>query len=148
MKRNIYIKIVLISCLSLFFLNSSFSQCKNFAKKSCIPMLAPFIFNGQLNNAILSEGDVAELTIPFIANQSYRIYVCYMEPLKNVEFSLVDNNQNVIFNNKDNNYSNYWDFKTTSTQQFTVKIKVPKEKSINDIVVSGCVSIIVGFINK
>ena len=145
MKINKYINTFFIFCFTLLFISNSFSQCKNFAKNSCMSNLNPFIFNGQLNNAILSEGDIAELSLTFIGNQSYRIFVCYQEPLKNIEFTLFDNNNNPIFSNKENNYINYWDFMSTSTQQLTVEVKVPKEKSINDMTQSGCVSILVGF---
>jgi len=66
--------------------------------------------------------------------------------LKNVEFTLLDNNNNPIFSNIENNYINYWDFVSTSTQQLTLEVKVPKEKSINDMTQTGCVSILVGFL--
>ena len=144
-KEKLFKNILVVFYFTLLFFNNGFSQCKNFARKSCIPKLTPFVFNGQLNNAILNEGDVADLSLTFLGGQSYRIYVCYEEPLKNVEFSLVGNDEKIIFSNIENNYINYWDFTTTSTQQLIVRVKVPKEKSINDMTQTGCVSILVGF---
>jgi hypothetical protein len=122
-----------------------FSQCKGFTKKQCLPVLEPYLYNGQLNSAILNEGDVAELLLTFYGGQDYRILVCSQDMLGNVEFKLFDTERNPIFSNKEHGLVNVWDFSANSTQQLIVQVKVPSAETKTDIVNSGCVSILIGF---
>jgi hypothetical protein len=121
------------------------AQCKGFTKKECLPAIKPFVYNGQLNSAVLNEGDVAELLLTFYSGQDYRIYVCSQELLGNVEFKLLDTDRNTLFFNKDHDYVKFWDFKSNSTQQLIVQVRIPQAETHTDIVQSGCVSILVGF---
>ncbi|RLD49549.1 MAG: hypothetical protein DRI94_11025, partial [Bacteroidetes bacterium] len=118
---------------------------KRFVKNKCLPVLKPFVYNGQLNSANLAEGDIAELLLTFCGGQNYRILICSPEVLGNVEFKLFDTNKNLIFSNKDHDYINYWDFTSNTTQQLVVRVKVPKQEDSGDIKQSGYVSILVGF---
>lgn len=138
---NIILLVAVFSALPLF----GFSQCKGFTKKQCLPVLEPYLYNGQLNNAILNEGDVAELLLTFYGGQDYRLLVCSQEMLGNVEFKLYDTERNEIFSNKEHEMVNVWDFNANSTQQLIVQVRVPAPEIKTDIVNSGCVSILVGF---
>ena len=133
--------IVLILALSI---SNVYSQ-KRFVKTKCLPVLKPYVYNGQLNSANLAEGDVAELLLTFYGGQDYRILVCSQEILGNVEFKLFDTNKNLIFSNKDHDYINFWDFTSNTTQQLIVRVKVPKQEVESEIPLSGYVSILVGF---
>ena len=126
----------------------SFAQCKNFTRKECMPKLSPYIYNGQLNSAILNEGDVAELMLTFYSNQDYRILVCAKDNLGKIGFRLLDSERNVIFDNKDHDYPQSWDFSSTSTQQLIVEVTVPENDTDEKTIQSGCVSILVGFISE
>jgi len=121
------------------------AQCKGFTKKECLPAMKPFVYNGQLNSAVLNEGDVAELMLTFYNGQDYRIFVCSQELLGKIEFKLLDNDRNTLFFNKDHDYVRFWDFKSNSTQQLIVQVKIPNSETHTDIIQSGCVSILVGF---
>jgi len=143
MKRVIKAVGILVLACSLPF--AGYSQCKGFTKKECLPQIEPYVYNGQLNSAVLNEGDVAELLLTFYGGQDYRIYVCAQEVLGNIEFRLLDTERNVIFHNKDHDFIKYWDFVANSTQQLIVQVKVPKGESAGGMVQSGCVSILVGF---
>ncbi|RLD57431.1 MAG: hypothetical protein DRJ01_13870 [Bacteroidetes bacterium] len=112
-----------------------------------MPLLSPYIYNGQLNSAILSEGDVAELMLTFYSNQDYRVLVCSEKTLGNIGFRLLDTERNVIFDNKDHGYTNMWDFSSTSTQQLIVEVSVPESDTDAKTVKSGCVSILIGFMS-
>jgi hypothetical protein len=122
------------------------AQCKSFTKNECKPKLNPYIYNGQLNSAVLNQGDIAELMLTFYSNQDYRIVVC-SEELGQVKFRLLDMNGAEVFSNADHNYIDRWDFTTNSTQQLTIEVSVPENTS-SDLVKSGCVSILVGFKDK
>jgi hypothetical protein len=143
MKARILTIAVLISLIAMPGFISA--QCKGFTKKECIPDLKPYVYNGQLNSAVLNEGDVAELLLTFYSGQDYRVFLCGQPILGNLEFRLLDTDRNVIFYNKDHDFVKFWDFKSNSTQQLIVQVRVPVGESRSEIVQSGCVSILVGF---
>lgn len=130
---------------SLQFVNA---QCKTFTKKECQPLLSPYIYNGQLNSAVLNEGDFAELMLTFYSNQEYRIVVCSAEELGSVVFKLLDMTGNVIFSNEEHNMIDHWDFATNSTQQLRVEVSVPESTKKGELYKSGCVSILIGFMDS
>ena len=124
---------------------TTFGQCKSFTKNECKPKLSPYIYNGQLNSAVLSEGDVAELLLTFYGGQDYRINICSHETLGKIQFQVFDTEKNLLFDNTKNDLRNTWDFKSNSTQQLIVRVTVPEEKNRSGMVQNGCVSILVGF---
>ena len=136
---------------TIFILGNVFTadaQCKSFTKKNCLPKLAPYVYNGQLNSAVLTQGDVAELVLTFYPDQDYRIFVCHDESLGDVGFELYDANKHLLFSNKDNDNQPYWDFTTNVTMQIVVRVIIPEKPDNQVSVKSGCVSILVGFKNK
>lgn len=122
------------------------AQCKTFIKNECKPKLDPYIYNGQLNSAVLNQGDIAELMLTFYSNQDYRIVVCD-DNLGDVTFRLLDVEGKELFTNADHEYTDTWDFSTNSTQLLVVEVSVP-ENTTNEDTKSGCVSILVGFKEK
>ncbi|MBX7094765.1 MAG: hypothetical protein K1X56_08595 [Flavobacteriales bacterium] len=121
------------------------AQCKSYAKRQCKPALAPFLHNGQLNNAVLVPGDKAELLLTFFSGQEYRLMICAMPVLGKVTFRVLDSDRNQIFSSEKTPDKNYFDFKVASTQQLIVEINVPEAKATNDIVPEGCVTVMIGF---
>lgn len=144
--KNTALKLFLLAALISFSFVSN-AQCKQFTKKYCLPTIEPFTYNGQLNSAVLNEGDVAELLLTFYSGQSYRIMVCNQETLGTLQFKLLDTERNLIFDNKDHDSVTFWDFKANSTQQLIVQVIVPELEKRVDMVASGCVSILVGFMD-
>jgi hypothetical protein len=142
---NSILKKVAIVAMAIVFPFIVNAQCKGFTKKECMPSLKPYVYNGQLNSAVLNEGDVAELLLTFYSGQDYRIFVCAQDMLGNIEFKLLDTDRNTIFYNKDHDLVKFWDFKSNSTQQLIVQVRVPVAEVKSEIVQSGCVSILAGF---
>jgi hypothetical protein len=137
-------KILLVLMLCVFGVTIASAQCNMFTKKKCIPSLAPYIHNGQLNSTSLGVGETAELELTFYAGQEYRILVCGQEIFKDVTFKLRDKNNKEIFNSEGKEH--YWDFKVNSTQQLTLELTtVGDGKNTSGIAESGCVSVLVGF---
>ncbi|MDA3891383.1 MAG: hypothetical protein PF517_06915 [Salinivirgaceae bacterium] len=141
------INLLFIFCLSIVLQSAAFGQCKTFTKKECKPKLSPYIYNGQLNSAVLNEGDVAELMLTFYSNQDYRVLVCGAEELGPIEFKLKDAGGQELFTNADHNMIDTWDFHTKSTQQLMIEVSVPLS-STDELYKNGCVSILVGFKDK
>lgn len=121
------------------------TQCKGFTKKNCIPKLEPYVYNGQVNSALLYQGDIAELLLTFSVEQEYRILVCPQKNMGNIEFKILDTERNIIFNNKEHGFVLFRDFIVSSTQQLIVQVIIPEQESESDIAQSGCVSILIGF---
>ncbi len=144
MKKLISVLSVAALCLAVNF--GAQAQCKTFIKNECKPKLSPYIYNGQMNSAILNQGDFAELMLTFYSNQDYRIVVC-SDGLGDVTFRLLDLQGKELFTNADHNYTDTWDFSTNSTQLLTVEVSVP-ENTTDEEPKSGCVSILVGFKEK
>lgn len=140
------LSILSVAALCLAISANAEAQCKNFIKNECKPKLAPYIYNGQMNSAILNQGDMAELMLTFYSNQDYRIVVCN-DGLGDVTFRLLDLQGKELFTNADHNYTDTWDFSTNSTQLLTVEVSVPEATSAEESK-SGCVSILVGFKEK
>jgi len=141
------LNILFILSLTIGIQSVAFGQCKTFTKNDCKPRLSPYIYNGQLNSAVLNEGDVAELMLTFYSNQDYRILVCGAEELGPIEFTLKDAGGQELFTNKDHGLIDVWDFHTKSTQQLMIEVSVP-QSSTGELYKSGCVSILVGFKDK
>ena len=144
MKKLISVLSVAALCLAVNF--GAQAQCKTFIKNECKPKLSPYIYNGQMNSAVLNQGDFAELMLTFYSNQDYRIVVC-SDGLGDVTFRLLDLQGKELFTNADHNYTDTWDFSTNSTQLLTVEVSVP-ENTTDEESKSGCVSILVGFKEK
>ena len=143
MKKLLNIAVLLFAFIAIA--STANAQCKGFTKKNCLPQLEPYVYNGQLNSAVLNEGDVAELLLTFYGGQDYRIFICSQEVLGDIEFKLLDTDRNTIFDNNEQEKATHWDFSANSTQQLIVQVKVPEGEGSNDMVHSGCVSILIGF---
>lgn len=137
-----------LTVISLFFFISLFpanSQCKAFAKKECLPELAPYTHDGNYHAAILVEGEEAELYKTFYSDMEYRVVVMGEGKLPAVEFKILDENKNVLYSNKDNNFAKSWDFRLEASKQLKLVLKVSTFNKPGDIPASGCVAIMFGF---
>ena len=145
--KNIYKYIVILFVLTFVVPTESQAQCKNFAKKVCKLKLLPYVHDGIYNATVLSEGETAELFKTFYSGQEYRIGICGAEELPPVQFQVLDADRNVLYDNKDANYSPTWDFKLEASQQLIISIQVLTSDELNDEILNGCVSVLVGFMN-
>ncbi len=138
----------IISVLSLFIAIATLNvdaQCKAFAKKDCLPNLNPYTHDGNYHAAVLVEGEEAELYKTFYSDMEYRVAVIGESKLSSVEFRILDENKNVLYSNKDNNYAKTWDFRLESSKQLKMVVKVTPFSKPGDVPASGCVSIMFGF---
>jgi hypothetical protein len=141
--------IILVLFCTVLSYNAS-AQCKGFAKKVCKSELIPYIHDGNYNAAMLTEGEEADFYKTFYADQQYRLVVCGTESLPPIEFKIIDANRNVLYSNKDHNFSKSWDFKLESSQQLRIVVRVPAstQKKAESEIQSGCVAIMIGFKDK
>jgi hypothetical protein len=146
--KNTQLRIVVATLILTFITGFANAQCKSFAKNKCLPDLAPYIHNGQMNGATMMAGEKAELQMSFYAGQDYRLMVCAQPILGETTFRLLDKNKKVIFNSKDHKNVTFWDFNVASTQQMILEIDIPESGAKHGMVPSGCVNILVGFKQK
>lgn len=134
--------------LSVAIIGDVAAQCsKTWVRKQCVPKISPFIHNGQMNTTPLKEGGKMETTLTFYSGQDYRILVCAEETLENVSFIVNDVNGKIIFDSKEHNNTDVWDFKVKTTTDLKVAVTVGKNEGGNGNA-QGCVSVLVGFKSK
>jgi hypothetical protein len=145
MNKNFKITIVLLAILLTPFLGMS--QCKNFAKKTCKTQLLPYVHDGVFNATVLSEGETAELYKTFYSGQQYRISICSADELPPIQFQIMDGDRHLLYDNKKDDYAKYYDFKLDASQQLIIAIQVQTKDELADKIMSGCVAVLVGFMN-
>lgn len=143
--RGFYRILILLACCWMTSVSVSQAQCKLFTKKNCIPLLEPYISNGQFNGATLFEGESASVIQTFYSGQDYRLLVCASTILEGAYFEVKDLNGKLLFTAKDKANEPYWDFNVASTQQLSIDVYIPETSVREDLKKSGCVSIMVGF---
>jgi len=139
--------ILIIAMLIVALPTVAEAQCKNFAKKICKLELLPYVHDGIYNATVLSEGETAELYKTFYSGQEYRVTICGDENLPPVQFQVLDAERNVLYDNKKHQFAKSWDFKLESSKQLIISIQVQTSDELSDQILSGCVSVLVGFMN-
>jgi hypothetical protein len=134
---------VFLSVLFLGLHSKADAQCKGFARRICKLELGNFIHDGNYHAAILTEGEEAELYKTFYSDQDYRIAICRSDVLPFIEFKVMDLQRNVLYNNRENDYKETWDFRLESAQQLLISLRVLNHDS-GEEPVSGCVAIMFG----
>lgn len=135
----------LILPLMLLTAVSASAQCRSFTKKRCLPQLDGYVQNDNFNSAVLIPGDEAELLLTFYADKEYRLLVCGHPVLGDIEFDVLDTDQEILYTNRDSeDKSASFDFKVANTQQLIVRVRVPELDSPSPMTHEGCVSIMVG----
>lgn len=133
-------KYIIFLFICLFSTFSSIAQ-SDVTLKNCTKYLNPdFISDGQQYKALLSGGEVAEFHSTFYANNHYRIVAATGKDEGNVIFSIYDQENHLIFTNKDHKNTPYWDFKFENTINCTIEAKLNRRH-----VSSGFVMILIGF---
>lgn len=122
-------------------------QCRSYTKKKCLPVLDGYVQNDNYNSARLIPGDEAELMLTFYGGKEYRLLICSMPILGQVEFEVFDDAEEIIYSSEtsEDQGTGSFDFKVTSTQQLTIKLKVPEDEGVSSVTPNeGCVTIMVG----
>lgn len=129
--------------ISLFLISFSFTSKAqtDITMQNCIKYLEPeFISDGQQYKALLSGSEIAEFHTTFYADNYYRIVAATGKEEKNVIFSIYDEENHLLFSNKDHQNSPYWDFQFTHSINCTIEAKLNQRK-----VTSGFVLLLIGF---
>ncbi len=120
------------------------AQCGRFTKKKCLPMLDEYLPNENFNSAVFMPGDEAEINMTFFAGQSYRLYVCSEPILGDVQYKVLDLNDNVVFDSSASEAETF-DFEVDNTVKMKVQITVPETESTHNLTPQGCTTILLGY---
>lgn len=135
---------VFVAGAFLLFAGTASAQCRSFAKNKCVPDLAPYKFNESFNAAQLAPGEEAEVKLTFYSGQEYRVSVCTHPILGEVNWKLVDQNNQIVFESLADNPKHSFDLKAASTVPMKVVVWVPTRPT-SELVHVGCVAVLLGF---
>ncbi len=121
------------------------AQCRSFTKKKCLPMLDGYVQSDNFNSAQLIPGDEAELLLTFYSGKEYRLLICGHPVLGQLEFEVLDTDEELIYSNTDGEDKSIFDFKVATTQQLIVRVRVPENKLANSLVHEACCTIMTAF---
>ena len=102
-----------------------------------------FILDGQEYFTPIKEDQSVEFHTTFFNETTYRIVACSNLPNATVVFSVFDTEKNLLFTNKDHNFTSYWNFKFKSTVDCVIKVNVITAKQY----VPGYIMVQIGFKN-
>jgi len=140
-KINLFIIGILI-----IFPYFSFAQCKEFTETEAVPLLDDYILSGRYSSIKLGEGEQILIFKTLNKGISYRFIVCGADELPdNIEYEILDWDDNQIYDNKTDSYAKVWDYKSASTQRIKIIIKVPDEGG--DVSEKACVTLVTGIKN-
>lgn len=137
-------KIIFILSWFLFISSKSFSQCRTFTKKNCLPQLQPYIFTGKYLGDVFVPGGAGEVEMTFQKGIQYKLFVCHQDVIKKVRFKVLDKDRKVIFDSMAEDV-NFFEFKVNQTQDLIIQVFALAQNNPNELVPQGCVSIVVGY---
>ncbi|SFT56448.1 hypothetical protein SAMN05216474_1350 [Lishizhenia tianjinensis] len=98
-----------------------------------------FISDGQAYIAYLDR-EKAEFKTTFYGNSVYRVAASAGTVDDFVIFTIYDENDNILFTNKDQRNAPFWDFKIASTINVRIETELDLDKKV-----SGCAIMYIGF---
>jgi hypothetical protein len=128
---------ILLAALTTVKLNA---QCDTIAKICDKHMPSNYISDGQAYRALLLNDEVAEFHVTLYGGSTYRIAACSGLTDGNLIFNLVDEQNNVLFSNKNYKNAPYWDFKVTNTINAIIQAQLDPTVSS-----SGCAVLLLNF---
>ncbi|MCT4601872.1 MAG: hypothetical protein N4A59_03055 [Marinifilum sp.] len=139
-------RILLFTVVLFFFAstNVAHSQCKNFAKKECKPLLENFVHDGNYNGIVLNVGEDVELHKAFFSGQKYRMVVCREDFLPPINFKVLNSDFEILYDNKTDGYSHKYDFELDESETLIISLKFITENEEYDKSMNGCVVMLFG----
>ena len=139
-----FTRFVVILLLFITGSTMSFAQCTDFVNQNCLDKFEEFVYDGNVSLTELKEGDTAELFKTFFSGQTYRMVICKSDKLPPIRIKVVNAEGVILFDNKDHNYQEIWDFAVKGTQKMIVQLEVLEDKSVSTSDNTECVAILFG----
>lgn len=126
--------------LGLFATGRATAQCDTIADLCARHITAAYIPDGQFYRALLQGDEMAEFSLTLFGGTTYRVAACSGLSDGNLVFSVLDQDRNVLFTNKDHTNSPYWDLVVANTLDVTIEAQLDPAK-----LGSGCAVLLIGF---
>ena len=137
--KALYLLIIALQLLS----GSVYGQSDTLSKMCSKNFSRDYISDGQQYISILNGNEIAEFRATFYGGSTYRITACSGLSNGNLLFTVLDNQRNEIFSNKNYKNTPYWDFKFNSTMECIIEAQLdPKGPD------SGFAIMLIGFKKK
>jgi hypothetical protein len=138
-----YFPLILFNILFLALLNNhGFAQDFTYPFPCKARMQPPFVSDGQVHLLELKKNDKGEIKTTFYGGNTYRIIACGIPGNGEVNFILFDSEKNILFNNKNFDYTQYWDFEFKSTVECIIEVRYTGQKKPKTLV-----KVLLGFKN-
>ena len=125
--KKIFIYIILASALS-FTAKPALSQVEQLQNICSLYFSPEYISDGQEYFASLKPDQKVEFRTTFYGENTYRIVACTNLKKGDLVFTVFDTEKNQLFTNASYNYSQYWDFKFSSTITCIIQVDVKNIK--------------------
>jgi hypothetical protein len=113
------------------------AQCQP-AVNEGINKLAPYSFNGQINNLSVKAGKPSELHLAFYKGYTYKIQLAAeKENEAHLSFKILDENKNEIFNSNSGTQSDSWVFYSNTAQELIVVVTTTEKAKHCAVVLVG-----------
>jgi len=140
MKLFLYKILILIVTLTINFS----ANAQDNSTTNCVNLLNEgYVSDGQEYIAKLAENNVAKFYCTFYGGSQYRIIACSDITKYPLILSIYDTEKNLLFCNKEYEYTPYWNFRFTSTIDCIVEIEFDTEKWLKEEV-----KLLIGFKEK
>ncbi len=144
MKPHHYLFLILFLCLKPAF--SLAQDCTDYHQYHCLYADYTFFYSKQSKSALFRQGQVSELKVIAYSGEDYYISVCAHRKFGNIRFRIIEDNagRRVIYNNANDNYSEYITFTNEVTRNLILEVSVPEgdSKDSND---RRCVGVVIQF---
>ena len=131
---------ILLSLICMLITTQTFAQADTLVNVCNKYMKLPFISDGQQYQTVVNGDETAEFHAVFYGGSTYRIIGCSGLTEKNLIYTILDTEHNVLYSNKDFANAPYWDFKFMNTMDCIIEARL---KSTNTG--SGFAIIMIGF---
>ncbi len=138
-----YLPLILFNILFLALLdNLAYAQGFTYPFPCELRMQPPYVSDGQVHLLELKKNDKGEIKTTFYGGNTYRIITCGIPGNGEISFILFDSEKNILFNNKNFDYTHYWDFKFKSTVECIMEVRYTEQKKPKTLV-----KVLLGFKN-
>jgi len=142
MKKIQYI--LLITVLSLVFVNSLSAQCDDKETRKKVKIgLADYVFetaSSKAFNAFQEPRKTIDATFSVYADEQYRVLNLCAGFSQKIVFSIYDSNKKLLWTNEKDVNDKSFDFKASQTGDYTIRFSFNEENAA-----TGCVSFAVGY---
>jgi hypothetical protein len=119
---------------------AALAQCDTIAAVCEKHITRSYIPDGQFYRALLNGEETAEFNLTLFGGTTYRVAACSGLTDRNLVFTVLDRDRNILFTNKEFSNDPYWDLAIANTIDVTIEAQLDPAK-----LGSGCAVLLIGF---